>query len=190
MIDLDEDQYNELKQRIEKPLLATITALTAELKARDKQVRELVEAVQPVLQKTPYNTGMECRYCGGDDHADDCVFVAAREALAQQDQPEQRKATSEIPSTFFISEDGQWDADPVEPCMIEAISGAEHHRVKAEMRARIAALTAERDASRSSHRSLLVAVNSMKNASPGEEHLTATANLLLLTSVQSKEQQQ
>ena len=53
-----------------------------------------------------------------------------------------------------------------------------------------AARIAELEASRSSHRRLLVAVNRMKNARPGGEYLCTKANLLLLTSVQLNEQQQ
>lgn len=44
---------------------------------------ELVNTVDLVLQKTPYTTGAECRYCGEGSHADDCVFIRARNAILE-----------------------------------------------------------------------------------------------------------
>lgn len=69
---------------------------------------------------------------------------------------------NDTPDTFFISEDGQWNADPIEPCMIEAFSGHHYHErvaaIKAEIKAydlrmdndteTIATLAAELDESR------------------------------------------
>lgn len=48
-----------------------------------KKVRELVEAVEAVLGRSPYALpNMTCRFCGKDQHAEHCDFVKARDALA------------------------------------------------------------------------------------------------------------
>jgi len=47
---------------------------------------------------------------------------------------------SDTPDRIFAGPDGQWNADPIEPCMTEYVIGAEYNSLRVDYRARIAEL--------------------------------------------------